>query len=740
MINRTVFSLLVLLPLSSLPGEEIETPVDREAIVRAVSPSLVRVEFTLRYDKGEAPRSPGWRYQCPTCGRPHSYFDAEELIKEERPLEVAGFVLSPTRVLTRDAMLHPRFVEKIVVRFGDREVSAKPAAIAKDEVAVLLELDQPLEGTKPLSLDNGKAPPYFMVTYSRFNSQWTTIVESWPEKVYTTSAGQRSRSVPRCCLIVDGDGAVAGVSMNGKIPADDSWKGSPLDWPVVTAPEMSELLANLKKQVDGSVLRVTLSFRSPKRDSSVSGIRLGRESEDEGTKHNVMGILFDEKHILVLAALAPATTALLENIAVFAPDGKPVGAKFVHSLRDYGCLVAELEEPLGTPVSLADGSILDCRNKLLPAAEVIIQGEKRVTYFNHSRLGSFLLKWKQQVFPRTGGAEKHLFPHDMDGRLLTIPIVRREKVSEQDSWSWGHDEPILVPAALVKAILADIENHNDPSNIPLPEEEENRLAWLGVELQGLNKELARVNNVSHLTRDGETGALISYVYPGSPASEAGVELGWILLRLHVEGEPKPFEVPAGSDYRQWHWSFPWNQLDDISEEYFDQMPLPWPSVASNLNRALTDMGFGKKYVAEFFHQGRVVKRQFEITQSPPHYEGAPRYKSKPLGLTVCDLTYEARRYFQKSEDDPGVVISKIEPGSKAAVGGLKPFEIITHVNDVPARSAKDFESLISGRTELRLAVKRMTRGRIVKLKQSVSGKEAAARTETAPAEAGGAAE
>lgn len=735
MINRTVLSLLVLLPLSSLPGEEIENPANREAIPRAVSSSLVRVEFTLRYDKGEAPRSPGWSYQCPNCGQQHSYFDAEDLIKEERPLEVAGFVLSPTRVLTRDPMLHPRFVEKIVVRFGNREVEAKPAAYARDEVAVLLELGQPLEGITPLSFDPAKAPPYFTVRYSRFDSLWTTIVGSWPEKVYTTSAGQQSHGVPRGCLIVDGDGVPVGVSMNGKIAADDSWKGSPLDWPMVTASEMSKLLAELKQRVDGSVLRVTLSFRSPKRDSSVSGISLGGESEDEGTKHDVTGILFDEKHILVLAVLDPATTALLENIAVFASDGKPVGAKFVHSLRDYGCLIAELDKPLGTPVPLAEGSILDYCNKLLPAAEVIIQGEKRVMYFNHSRLGSFSLRWKQQIFPRMGDEQQHLFPHDMDGRLLAIPMVRREKVSAQDSWSWGHDKPILVPAALVKAILTDIESYSDPSNIPLPEEEENRLAWLGVELQGLNKELARVNNVSHLTRDGETGALISYVYPDSPAAEAGVELGWILLRLHVEGEPKPFEVPAEGDHQQWHWSFPWNELDDISEEYYDQMPLPWPSAESNLNRALTDMGFGKKYTAEFFHEGRVVKRQFEITQSPPHYEGAPRYKSKPLGLTVCDLTYEARRYLQKSEDDPGVIISKIEPGSKAAVGGLKPFEVITHVNDVPVRSAKDFESLISGQAELRLGVKRLTRGRIVKLKQDVSGKEADARTETAPAEA-----
>ena len=68
-------------------------------------------------------------------------------------------------------------------------------------------------------------------------------------------------------------------------------------------------------------------------------------------------------------------------------------------------------------------------------------------------------------------------------------------------------------------------SHIDPSNVPLTEQEESRLAWVGVELQPLNKELARANNVSKLTRDGQIGALVSYVYPGSPAEKAGVEVG-----------------------------------------------------------------------------------------------------------------------------------------------------------------------------------------------------------------------
>jgi hypothetical protein len=61
-------------------------------------------------------------------------------------------------------------------------------------------------------------------------------------------------------------------------------------------------------------------------------------------------------------------------------------------------------------------------------------------------------------------------------------------------------------------------------------------------------------------------------------------------------------------------------------------------------------------------------------------------------------------------------VSRIEPGSKVSVAGLKPYEIITHVNDEPVADVGAFKKLITGQQELRLSVKRMTRSRIVKLR------------------------
>ncbi|MCK4624001.1 MAG: PDZ domain-containing protein, partial [Phycisphaerae bacterium] len=264
-------------------------------------------------------------------------------------------------------------------------------------------------------------------------------------------------------------------------------------------------------------------------------------------------------------------------------------------------------------------------------------------------------------------------------------------------------------------VLGDLDKNIDKANIPLTEEEESRLAWMGVELQGLNKELARINNVSDLTNDGATGALVSYVYPGSPADKAGIEVGLVMLRIHAEDQPKPIEVRVES-YGFAGRAFPWDRLDTVPEQYYDRIPRPWPSRENTVTRALTDLGFGKKYYVEFFSDGKIVKKDFKVIVSPPHYDTAKRHKSKPLGLTVRNLTYELQRYFQKKPGDPGVIISKIEPGSKASVSGLKPYEIITHVNGKEVADVKEFGKLIKDQAELQLLVKRMTRGRTVKIK------------------------
>lgn len=690
-------------------------PMAQAKLAEAVAPSLVRVEYTLKYDKGEPPTSAGWTTRCPSCGQYHGS-DVSSVVQEERPYEAAGFLVGADEVITPDPMIHTRFIKKISVSFGDKTVEATPAAYGKRHNAVKLKLAEPLTDARPLSFDAARAAPYSAVTYSNEDADWTVAVQPLGGALSSAGDGRRFSAAPSPAVVVAADGTPVALSMNGELPLDDSWKGSPADWSWLSADELAAAIDAVRQATGKGLLRVTLNFRSPRATPNQPMFSMGRDDDENATVQHVTGVLLDERTVLVLAELKSSVTGRLEKIRVRQAEGQPLEAKFAHTLRAYGALVATLDQPLeGALAASPQLEVRQMRGMLLPAVQVLVQGEKRTEYYGHRRISGFDTGFRRQLFPEVpGDSNADLFLFDDAAALVAVPVARRTTVSLQERYGGGAGA-VLTPVAYLRRAIEALPESADPGNVPLSEEEENRLAWLGVELQGLNAELARANDVSHLTNDGESGALVTHVYPNSPAAEAGVEPGWILVRVHVEGEPKPLEVTV-EGYAFADQPFPWDQYDQFPEEYFDRMPQPWPPAENSLTRALTDLGFGRAFTADFFHDGEIEQKSFKVAQSPAHFGSAAKYKFDPLGVTVRDLTYEVRRYFQRGEDEPGVIISKIEMGSKASTSGLKPYEMITHVNDQPVGSAADFEKFTQDQQDLRLSIRRMAKGRQVKVK------------------------
>ena len=307
------------------------------------------------------------------------------------------------------------------------------------------------------------------------------------------------------------------------------------------------------------------------------------------------------------------------------------------------------------------------------------------------------------------------FLFNLDRQLIALPVARRERPGQKAGGRFNRAEVNLTPARLLAEAIEHLATSADPANVPTGEADENRVAWFGVELQPLTRELARANGVSDQTRDGESGALVTYVHANSPAAKAGISPGTVLLRLRAPAEPAPIEVHLDEDFTRAQ-PFPWDRMDEIREQFFDRLWTPWAPAENAFTRALTDLGFGTKFTLEYFADGKLGSGKFEVTPSPTHFDSAARFKSESLGLTVRDLTFEVRRYMQRKAEEPGVVISKLEPGSKASISGLKPYEIVTHINDQPVASVKDFEQLSAGGGELKLSIKRMAKGRIVTIK------------------------
>lgn len=718
-------------------------------------PSMVVVEYTVQYDKADSPGSGyyGYRWGQGWDSAPTNW---EQYIREERPAEFAGYVLSPTRVISSDPRLHPRFIKEVRVRAGGKTSVAKMSAFGQSQDAVFLDLAEPLAGVTPLVFDAAAPRPYHGAVFAPREDLWGVAIGGSGGhgggsggSIMALPDGRRINTSIGTGVFVTGAGVPVGMSFGGEAGVDGSWKGSPEAWPKMSAESLAAALDQLKSTASRVIPRVALTFRSPRMEGG--GDRFGGfgryfgggygmdGGERSMTEWNGSGVLIDSTTVLVLANFKPKGISRLETISVHIGDRKePIKAKFAGTLREYGGFFAKLETPVEQPAKAPAAAITSFRNKLMLKAEVSVLGEIRTAYYGHDRVEQFHLGWKRELFPigeasrmsgnaysfrGDGGGGAANFFFSTDGELFAVPIERREKVAVEER-GYGYfggfnafGGLMLVPLAYLKDALSGAGNAIDPENRPLTEAEENRLAWLGVETQAMTPDLARVSNVVDQTGGGRIGGIVTYIYPESPAAEAGIQEGDILLRLHVKGQPKPLEVVGyGGGGEFGGFDMFGEMMDQMPEEYFDQMPKPWGDVETPLARALTDIGFGTPFTADVWRDGKLITKDFTIKQGPAHYGSAARFKSEAAGISIRDLTYEVRRHYQLKPDEQGVIVSKIEKGSKAATAGLKPYEIIQSVNDQPVKTVADLEKALAPGGEFKLFVKRMTEGRVVKIK------------------------
>ena len=162
--------------------------------------------------------------------------------------------------------------------------------------------------------------------------------------------------------------------------------------------------------------------------------------------------------------------------------------------------------------------------------------------------------------------------------------------------------------------------------------------WLGVVIQRITPELTEA-----LELDGGGGALVSKVAPGGPASAAGVEHGDVIVEFN------------GEAIRDWN-----------------ELPRVVASTPVGEEVDLVVIRAGKRKTLRVAVGALDEGEKLASAEKPESGETA-------FGLRVQDLTPEIAEQLG-AEDEKGVVVTGVEPGSAADEAGLRRGDLIVEVD------------------------------------------------------------
>lgn len=691
----------------------------------AVLPSAVRVSFQPKLVDLEEPVARIMdKERCPNCGNYHSS-DLSSQVKMEADSLSVGFLLAPDKVICRDKQLGLENIGAVSVTLGAATVPAAVEAVYADQDALLLKLEKPLPAAAGAGVSAAADKPAVAVSLSRDpRNPLCLVARAAPlqSAVAYAETGAVWAKVDAPAALLDAQGRVCGFAFNDRWLASDV--PDPSRWASYSKAELERRAAEARAACAKSVLPVTLSYRSPRMsrnnaDFSSRFSSRGRDDESGNeTELNTSGVMVSDRRLFVRIGEDRKRLVRLEHIKVAFPGGA-VEAKFVCALAHMQGLIAELPAP--RPEAVLKVSLAPAEQqlgKLAFLADVSVSGQGKLRIRTAPlRVSALDTGWRNHLTTDLPvESERNVLVFSPQGECLwwnTAVVTGEDSIGEEDRhWSRSSESQCL-PAAVLAELSAPAERDVDAAASPSSPLLENRLGWLGFDLQPMTRELAESKGVMADTENGKFGALVTRVYADSPAAKAGVKDGWVLLSIRQSNQQLPMKVGLEETDAPYRSGFPWNRLDEVPAEYMDQLPTPWPSAANSFVNGLTRLGIGAQVQAAFVADGKKSALTMAIAMAPPTYESAPSFKWKAAGISVCDLTYEVRDYLGLAANAPGVVISRVESGGKAVTAGIRPFEVITQFNGKAVFSAAEVEKLAAGATDVRLDVKRMTRDRVV---------------------------
>lgn len=673
-------------------------------VIKKYKNSIADVVFELKYDeKGDAPTAVG--IYCGACSAFHDN-NLANFLADQRDLLVSGFIIGSDEVFVPAMLIDPVGIKGIFVNFNGRKIPAQATAFYPDQGAVKLKTQIPLPGAEVLKFVPYKKDGKFF-SYSRIRElgRWVERLRGFSVDGVESadSSGRFSSIVPGNSLILNSAGEVVAMQLNNNESLKHlPWYTNYTKWRMVPAARFAAMRKALQKHLLKSLQPVTVYFREwtlSRRERLMNTVPL-REACS-------YAFMLPGGRLFMPLLTSPQQNGLIEKIVLHTANGD-IDCRIAGVMRKFGgmLLVPEAKKTLNIPVISENIVPLTAElGEIIWSVKVGIYPKKlQVNVYSDILIAAGRTFHNiMSAAPLKKGLPELLF--SLNGKLLAMNLSVR-------AFNYNRVLP-FADAAAVAGML------NDPREL-LPIQAISNpfdaVGYLGVEYQALNRELVRSVNLEHLTNGGREGLLISYVYPGSPAEKIGLQAGDILLKLIVPECGAPISLTGKEFAHSQEQQFPWKNLDNIPEMYFSEIPEPWKGVKNPLAKQLANIGIGQQIGIIAICRGKVVRKELKIANAPVYFEIAPAFRSGALGLEVKDMTFEVRRYFRMNTQTPGVIVSDVYAGSAAAVAGLRPFEIITAVDDKAVYSAGDFKKAVAGKNEVRLAVKRLAANRVVTVK------------------------
>lgn len=592
----------------------------------------------------------------------------------------------------------------------------------------------------------GSLPPLYLVSISRSGRDWYigtgSASESYrfnsedplPQYLLGQISGDLSDQLSSSkttgstpYLVVDGDGNFLGAVMRGIVDLDQEyriWKGRDILAAInsdLRVNEFRRTQETLRDRYSQLYHRVKIYYRQP------SDQAYGSTPQPEQILY---GLALNSTDLLVPLEMSRRRAKQIESIEVqldteeerpnspataggAGSAGRTSQAEFLGAYRDFAVFLIRIKDARFT--EWLDLESTGQVGKVVPFW----------TVYARRRFGRKDLRvWYARCLRESKGYGDavHLRPStpllagsvllDLDGRLAGFYLRERPPAEEQiimeklGSEYYGYKPQSLsrlglgqtriFPISEIAAALNNPTDVLDPNIRAMTKTQAKRRMWLGVEDVPLNPELAKRVGLEPLTKDGTIGFIVSSVYADSPAERIGIKPGDVLLRIKDQARDYPTELRTELASQPRGGYSPWQ----YSGSGGPNGAKVWKSRQNFLTEFLAAIGQDRTIEVTFCsRQGpagwKLFTKNIKVQQAPLDYDSAERFRDRRIGLTVRDLTYEVRHALKMLPDDPGVVVSKVEEGTPAAVARIGEGELITRINSTEVVSVEDFEKKIS---------------------------------------------